>query len=791
MTQHLFAFTAGDSAARAHLAVSITHPFSASMLEGRVDVADQQALLRLETEHGGLYAWGAVPGSMNDRYYKGSKALKVDDFVVCVFEGRCRFVAKVTYKLESEALARSLWGEAGNGETWKYMFFLSRPEPIDVRLDQLKGFLPKQFMGFARVGDENTANILNTYGTLEEFVKVKLLGAEHQDSFSNKDTGLSSEEGYFLIRSNLDTSWGDATGQSYRFGSTVPNYKKLMRGGRVLVDRKSDGMVRVIGVGVLGPAQAVSPLAHESADNKYYECHYTEWRTFEFPRALPRSLLSLLSTQPGYNVQHAIRPLTSSTFDTIKEYMDAEPEELCLIGTEKGKNWTAGPLKQIHTTGSWAVWWSFKLDLEAAKLLSRPFSIYLNAGSGKITHRLICSDFQTAADPSGMVSPWPEHTLSSERGVKQVGPKISQICKTWVLVDKIEELSPALHINDFSAAQPWSRNQHALLNQNAFGYAYLEHSPLAKESKFISVADEMEQISLPPSPPFTVDDAMEELFMERAVFDKALRLLHSKKNIILQGSPGVGKTFVAKRLAFTLMGAKSEANVETVQFHQAYSYEDFIQGFRPKKDQSGFAIRDGVFHRFCERARSKSSEKFVFIIDEINRGNLGKIFGELLMLIEADKRSKEWGLRLAYADKDEPPFYVPDNVYLIGMMNTADRSLTSIDYALRRRFAFVQVKPGFAHETFKTHLQTRGWSENFADQISKKFIALNEKIAKDEELREGFCVGHSYFCAKRPDDMTDEDYLADIIDTEIRPLLEDYWFDKRPTEINAIIEELM
>lgn len=317
-----------------------------------------------------------------------------------------------------------------------------------------------------------------------------------------------------------------------------------------------------------------------------------------------------------------------------------------------------------------------------------------------------------------------------------------------------------------------------------------EHIPSA-EDQVRDKHQETGPVSEPGSAvPFTVDDAMQELFMEPADFAKALRLLSFKKNLILQGSPGVGKTFVARRLAYALIGRQASVNIETVQFHQAYSYEDFIQGFRPREGEAGFAIRDGVFHRFCDTARKAPDDKFVFIIDEINRGNLSKIFGELLMLIEADKRSENWALRLAYADENKPRFYVPDNVYIIGMMNTADRSLTSIDYALRRRFAFIQVKPGFGHSAFDDYLQTQGWAATFADHISKRFIALNKQIAKDEELREGFCIGHSYFCSKRPDGMTDDEYFADIIDTEIRPLLEDYWFDKKPADLRAIIDDL-
>src|SRR5439155_21713779 len=191
-------------------------------------------------------------------------------------------------------------------------------------------------------------------------------------------------------------------------------------------------------------------------------------------------------------------------------------------------------------------------------------------------------------------------------------------------------------------------------------------------------------------PLFDREKALKRLFMSENDFDHMLEQLRRKKNLILQGPPGVGKTFVAQTLAYALMGSEDKERVAMVQFHQSYGYEEFIQGLRPTGNGS-YILRDGIFSLFCQRAQQDDRDH-VFIIDEINRGNLSKILGELLMLIERDKRSKEYALPLAYSDPGSDPFFAPSNVHIVGLMNTSDRSLAMVDYALRRRFAFGSLK---------------------------------------------------------------------------------------------------
>ena len=269
-------------------------------------------------------------------------------------------------------------------------------------------------------------------------------------------------------------------------------------------------------------------------------------------------------------------------------------------------------------------------------------------------------------------------------------------------------------------------------------------------------------------PVYTAEDFLDEVFMPEDEYSRLVGILKTKKNIILQGAPGVGKTFAAKRLAYSVMGVKDIERVMMVQFHQSYSYEDFIMGFRPST--AGFELKKGAFYNFCKKAEIDSDNDYFFIIDEINRGNLSKIFGELFMLIENDKRGIS--LQLLYSDEK---FAVPKNVYIIGMMNTADRSLAMLDYALRRRFAFFEMKPGFETDGFREYRMTID-NEKF-NKLINCVENLNNAISVDGSLGDGFCIGHSYFCNLSADSI-DEQTLSGIVEYELIPLLKEYWFDE-------------
>ena len=259
---------------------------------------------------------------------------------------------------------------------------------------------------------------------------------------------------------------------------------------------------------------------------------------------------------------------------------------------------------------------------------------------------------------------------------------------------------------------------------------------------------------------------LSEVFMNRGKYDSLVHILQAKKNIILQGAPGVGKTFAARRLAYSIMGVKDDSRIEFVQFHQNYSYEDFVMGYKP--NENGFELKNGIFYSFCQKAASAPDKDYFFIIDEINRGNMSKIFGELLMLIEKDYRGIP--LTLAY---NGLPFHVPKNLHIIGMMNTADRSLAMIDYALRRRFSFFDMEPGFDSDGFIAYQQDLN-SEKL-DRLVAELKSLNNVIIEDKSLGKGFCIGHSYLCGE---EICTDEWLQGVVEYDILPMLAEYWFDE-------------
>ncbi|MGP9708237.1 McrB family protein [Brachybacterium sp. AOP24-D1-21] len=296
-----------------------------------------------------------------------------------------------------------------------------------------------------------------------------------------------------------------------------------------------------------------------------------------------------------------------------------------------------------------------------------------------------------------------------------------------------------------------------------------------------------------PGEAFDVEYSVESIIEDGAFHSVAeLRAIIERwkatRNVVLQGPPGTGKTWLARRLAYALIGGKLDAAVRSVQFHPGTSYEDFVRGWRPGGDGL-LTLVDGPLLQHAQRAREYPDIPHVMIIEEFNRGNPAQALGEMLTLLEATKRNDDDALELTYMRAGEARFSLPPNLHVIGTMNTADRSLALVDFALRRRFAFFELEPQL-NEAWKKHLTSRFRTASSAhiEEAARRVNAMNDAIAEDPGLGPSFRIGHSYFTAE-PEASEFESWFSAVVESSVGPQLAEYWHDD-PETVNEIVGQL-
>ncbi|MBB2988519.1 AAA family ATPase [Terracoccus luteus] len=329
------------------------------------------------------------------------------------------------------------------------------------------------------------------------------------------------------------------------------------------------------------------------------------------------------------------------------------------------------------------------------------------------------------------------------------------------------------------------------LSQAAYSDLTAGKVPLDVETPATDIEPAVDAVVGVPGETYDVSSIRDDgCFIPAAELEPMLERLRSRKNIILQGPPGTGKTWLGRRLAWALCNERASNRVHVLQFHPSLTYEDFVRGWRPSSN-SGLLLADGPFLDMCARARKDPEHPYVLVIEEVNRGNPAQVFGELLTLIEADKRTPEQAMSLAYPRPDEEPFFVPKNLFIIGTMNVADRSLAIVDMALRRRFAFIELRPLFGDDWVE-HVSGLGYDREPLEKYGERLDVLNSAITKDAALGRQYCVGHSYFTPTTAleSGLGTDEWWRRVVDTDVRPLLEEYWFD-RPELAEGALKKLL
>lgn len=450
--------------------------------------------------------------------------------------------------------------------------------------------------------------------------------------------------------------------------------------------------------------------------------------------------------------RHAVKTLTNVTqytdyVEKLNKLVEGKGTSMQVESTDKHFWWLTGSPK----------YWSPSNDWELGEDID--YTLYNEKGN----KRRIFKHFHEAK-PGDIVIAYESTPVLQ---IVAIGRVVAETDGEVLYIRKKEELLSPVPYSEI-LTNPVLKNSEPVMNRcqgslfRLTNDEYEEVMRLIRKDNPEPIEEEDEQVE--EYAPYTDKDFLKEVYMDEQQLQIIKSLLLRKKNLILQGAPGVGKTFAAKRLAYALMGEKDVSRVDIIQFHQNYSYEDFVMGFKPNAE-GGFSLNNGIFYEFCQKARLHRDKDSFLIIDEINRGNLSKIFGELLQLIEAEYR--EQPIQLAY---NKQRFSVPSNVYIIGMMNTADRSLAMIDYALRRRFSFFEMKPGFETQGFQEEIIKH--NDPHLNKLVKAIIELNKVIESDDSLGSGFCIGHSYLC-----NLNGEYDLESIVEYDIIPMLREYWFD--------------
>src|ERR1019366_5061237 len=567
-TEQLFVITASNLDAQRHIEKSIANSIDPTLCTQHFDGAPLEDVKKKSAD-GKFYAWGALPGERNQPNWE---AMQAGDYVLVYQVKHYTYWTRVISKHRNATFAEALWGRDPEGRTWEFMYFLQPPVPLQCPAQKTADVLPATYQGFSRITADRVQSVVSQYGSIEKFIEARLQGSET----------------YLLLRSNEGSGWSDREGNSYHYGNTVANYTAVVKGAQFLLDRAYRDGTGIFGTGEIGDI-AEEPGTGKST--KTFRATYKAYRPLRPPRLLTKEDEALLASLTGFNLQHSIHKITKEVFERLSQpatawIFQANPAVYDMRGALRGlksDTFLVARFKEEIRVGDRIYLWESGADagiVGVAEVIEEP----------KLR----------AALPESI-----RFQLDQE---KLGGQQVRAVLRFLRSVDPIISRARLLASPEFSNL--------SILKQPQGSNFRVTPAEAEAIEQLLSEEKESTDMEAPiPQPESRFAQLCRETFLPEAFFADCERLLETQKQLILQGSPGTGKTFVAEKLAAWWAGASERA--KTVQFHESYGYEDFVEGIKPlynsDKDETLFRPMPGVFLSFCKDARDGSGNRYVLI----------------------------------------------------------------------------------------------------------------------------------------------------------------------------------
>lgn len=806
-----FLTPASGTKAQTNLAKTIRSPVTFDAVSSYIKDTNLAARLRAL---GAFGVWGLKKGGGQA---SSLRKMKFGDIVAFYMQDQIGFVGNAVGWEENPKLADTLWP---HGKVQELVFFLQNVRETHVPFERYKfetGYRgpPEKFQPVTPPNKRSRKEVLTALG-LDNVV----------DEVIEDRTG---EENYLLLKTELGSDWPDVEGEEYHFGSNVTNEKQLVAGSHVLFERSLDEGLSFIGYGRITSVRDAGSAIGKSGKSYLKKIAYLDKQSyvkFDPPRKRSPEVDNLLGSLRTYNAQNSIVTITKQVFDQItglstsarsvtnqqlsrlrRLYVEfqssgGDPDWLHRIEGARQKYFELLKARNFAETGVLSISDARQIGQELrafSKNTALEISLSKRLSDSDLELRVFCERLRSLL--------FGEDDLPLRiEGFDEL-PLVGRQTVTQFLSFHYPERYPMVSAEHIQAILPPITDDQLDHAFETFNYPEDLARRISEHTRhtlaYMRIFEEIkEELGLPdfihlnmflmyvfqnppgsqPAARITLEKLVQDTLVEEDFYRTLETELVSRKQVVLFGPPGTSKTFIATKFAEYFSG--NEEHVSIVQFHPSYSYEDFVEGIRPElvaeSKQVTYSVRDGILKKLAGLAEDDLDNNYVIIIDEINRGNIPRIFGELIYCLEY----RNEGVTLTYTP--DKKFQLPSNLFLIGTMNSADRSIALVDYALRRRFSFFKLKPD--EQILSKWLRANACKID-VERVLRLFRELNSRIRDDQNLGEDFQIGHTYFMIKE----LDEAKLSNLWRFRIRPLLEEYYFEDRSklSEFTKLFEEVV